>query len=404
MDVKQLYEKPWFKPLMLSLKIILTLGVLALGIWVLYAYEYVTQLPSVDNIVGAIPVALVFISAGAFITLIWLKREKRFAALSITLAVVFVLSAALFPNALRGNWWIAKVNTEAGSDGDISGYKPFTDGNSTAKLNEESTLTLKENLPVLDGALALYPVYSAIVETVYDGAAYNGEAQFTNTVKAFNALIAGERDIIFSAYASESQLAAAKAAGVELKFTPIGKEAFVFVVGKNNPVDSVTVQQIRNVFSGKTARWSTLGWREGGNIIAFQRPEGSGSQTGLQSIMKGLPIQVPQPLPSPELIGTNSLMKQISVEWKGVQPALGYTYRFFGNTMTPNPNAKFLKINDVEPSVENIKNGSYPFIAKFYAVTAGEPEGNEKLLIDWILSPQGQRLIQKSGYTSVIET
>ena len=112
-----------------------------------------------------------------------------------------------------------------------------------------------------------------------------------------------------------------------------------------------------------------------------------------------MPIQAPQPLPDKSLIGSNSLMQQVSVEWKGVQPALGYSYRFFANTMYPNPNAKLLKIDGVEPSVENIKNGSYPFTVNFYAVTNGQPQGNTKKLIDWILSPQGQKLIEKCGYT-----
>ena len=66
--------------------------------------------------------------------------------------------------------------------------------------------------------------------------------------------------------------------------------------------------------------------------------------------------------------------------------------------MYANPDAKILKVDGVEPSVENIRNGSYPFAADFYAVTNGKPEGNTKLLIDWILSPQGQEIIGKTGY------
>ena len=116
------------------------------------------------------------------------------------------------------------------------------------------------------------------------------------------------------------------------------------------------------------------------------------------SFLRGLPIQVPQPLPDASLIGTNSLMNQVSVEWRGVQPAIGYSYRFFATTMYANPNVKLLSVNGIEPSVENIQNGSYPFIGEFYAVTNGEPEGNSKLFIDWILSWQGQELIQKTGY------
>ena len=115
-------------------------------------------------------------------------------------------------------------------------------------------------------------------------------------------------------------------------------------------------------------------------------------------VMGGFPIQVPQPLPDAGLIGANSLMKQVSVRWRGVQPAIGYSYRYYAVTMYPNPDAKLLKVNGVEPSMENIQNGSYPFTADFYAVTNGEPQGNSKLLIDWILSRQGQEIIERTGY------
>ena len=261
-------------------------------------------------------------------------------------------------------------------------------------------MRLTSELPVLDGATALYPVYAAFAQAVYAEDSFSHDlVNCTNTRGAYEAVIRGERDIIFVAGASERQISAAKSAGADLRFTPIGREAFVFLVGKNNPINNITYQQIRNIYSGKTAYWNTLGWHEGGRIIAFQRPEGSGSQTGLQNIMGTLPIQVPQPLPDAGLIGTNSLMKQISAEWRGVQPAIGYSYRFFAVTMYANPDSKLLSVNGAEPSTENIRNGRYPFVADFYAVTKGEPDGNSKLLINWILSRQGQELIEKTGYT-----
>ena len=60
--------------------------------------------------------------------------------------------------------------------------------------------------------------------------------------------------------------------------------------------------------------------------------------------------------------------------------------------------AKIISINGVYPSVENIKNGLYPYTVNFYAITNGEPTGNTKKLIDWLLSEQGQKLIELNGY------
>jgi len=386
------------------IRALITLFAFAAGVYTLNKYEFLIAFNAIDNIVGMLPVALVLTAAAGISIIVWMKHTKPLIPVSAAIALLAILSIALFPRALRGNWWIGTITShEPEAAPDFTVYDPFTGDSLTAKLDGKSSLRLTGGLPVLDGASALYPVYAAFAQAVYDENAFSKDTVLlTNTRGAYEAVISGDRDIIFVAGASGRQLAAAKAAGADLRLTPIGREAFVFLTGKSNPVDNITYQQIRNIYSGKTADWRTLGWKEGGKIIAFQRPEGSGSQTGLQMIMGGLPIQVPQPLPDAGLIGTNSLMKQVSVEWQGVQPAIGYSYRYYATTMYPNPEAKLLSVNGIEPSIENIQNGNYPFVADFYAVTNGEPTGSSKLLIDWILSPQGQEIIEKTGYIPVL--
>jgi len=385
------------------LRTIFTLFVFFAGVHTLNKYEFLLAFSDIDNVVGMLPVALVVTGISGVSVLLWMRHSKRLVPVSAALALLAILSFVLFPTALRGNWWIGAVTSyEPEAAIDLTVYAPFGANSRTAKLDEISDLRLTADLPVLDGATALYPVYAAFAEAVYDENAFSrGAVLCANTRVAYEALISGDRDIIFAAGPSERQIAAAKAAGIDLRLTPIGREAFVFLVGKGNPVDNITYRQIRNIYSGKTANWRTLGWDGGGKIIAFQRPEGSGSQTGLQMIMGDLPIQVPQPLPDASLIGTNSLMKQVSVRWRGVQPAIGYSYRYYATIMYPNHDAKLLKVNGVEPSMGNIQNGSYPFASDFYAVTNGELQGNTKLLINWILSRQGQEIIEKTGYIPI---
>ena len=393
------------KKLFIIIRIILTLFVWVICGYVLNKYEYLTQFWNVDNIVGMLPFALMLTVAIGTTIIIWAKHTKQHLSISVTISLAVILSVLLFPTALKGNWWInTTTSDEAEAMPDLSVYTPFATDSKTAKLDERATLKLDDNLPILDGATALYPIYAAFAESVYNKDAYSHENVLcTNTKGAYEALIAGERDVIFVAGASEQQKAIAKTAGADLHFTPIGREAFVFLVGKENPVDNITYQQLRNIYSGKTAYWNTFGWRDGGKIIAFQRPENSGSQTGLQQIiMNNLPIQVPQPLPDASLIGTNSLMKQVSVKWNGVQPAIGYSYRFYATTMYANPDVKLLKVNGISPSIQNIQNSTYPFVGEFYAVTNKEPTGNTKLLIDWILTKQGQEIIEKTGYVSIM--
>ena len=391
------------KKVAVIIRVIFTLFVFFAGVYVLDKYEFLAAFNDIDNIVGMIPVALVVTGAAGTSILLWMRRTKRLVPVSASIALLVILSVVLFPTALRGNWWIGTVTSnESGAAPDLIVYVPFGVNSRTVKLGEISNLRLTADLPVLDGATALYPVYAAFAEAVYDENAFSQDMVLcTNTRGAYEAIISGDRDIIFTAGPSERQIAAAKTAGVDLRLTPIGREAFVFLAGKENPIDSITYLQIRNIYSGKTADWRTLGWNAGGKIIVFQSPENSGNQTGLQTIMGGIPIQVPQPLPDAGLIGTNSLIKQVSVRWRGVQPAIGYSYRYYATTMYPNPDAKLLKANGIEPSIKNIRNGTYPFAADFYAVTNGEPRGNSKLLIDWILSRQGQEIIKITGYIPI---
>ena len=391
------------KALYLSARISATAAAAAVCLYLLWRYEYISQFGQIDNATGMLPVALAFVIAGCAAVLAWLKYGKPTIPVAIVCAVVLVITSALFPTALRGNWWRGRNTGNAEAEPDLSVYAPFT-GEQTAVLDEAPDLTLTSDLPVIDGATAFYPIYASFAQAVFDKDAYEADpdsVRCTKTIAAYDSLIAGDVDMIFVFEPSESQRKTADDAGVELHFTPIGLEAFVFIVAESNPVDNVTSQQIRNIYSGKTSKWRTLGWKDGGDIIAFRRPEGSGSETGLQKLMGDMPTAAPRPLPDESLIGTDSLMKQVTVEWNGTQPALGYSYRFFAETMYPNPDAKLLSVDGVSPTESNIKNGTYPFVYEFYAVTRGEPTGNTTKLVEWITGGQGKELIEKTGYVAI---
>ena len=368
------------------LKSLSTAAAAAAAVAALEMYEYISRIDAVDNVVGATPIAFMIIAAGCFAALIWMKHSVKLLPVSVTLAVILALSAALYPNAVKGNWWFGNNLLPANIEPDISVYAPFT-GAQTAKLDEDIDIRISGDMPVMDGATAFYPIYSAFAQAVYDKNDFTDETVLcSKTNKAYDAIIAGDADVIFVLEPAESQRKAAQAAGADLKYRKIGKEAFVFIVSDENPVDELSYEQLQNIYSGKTAKWKTLGWEEGGDMIVFQRDT---------------PIHAPRPLPDEKLIGTNSLMQQVTVEWNDVHPAIGYSYRFFAETMFPNPHAKLLKIDGVMPTADNIRNGTYPFIFEFYAVTNGEPAGNTKKLIDWICSDQGNRLIEKTGYTAI---
>jgi len=75
---------------------------------------------------------------------------------------------------------------------------------------------------------------------------------------------------------SKEQVEYAEECGTTFKYTQIGTEAFVFFVHKDNPIDSLTVEQIKGIYSGEITNWSEVGGDDE-KIVAFQRNEGSGS-------------------------------------------------------------------------------------------------------------------------------
>ena len=223
----------------LAARIVGTAAVAAAALGVLGAFGYLQQLTQIDNLIGALPVSFSIMFAVAAIALIWIKHTRSTAPVSIALAAVISLSAALFPNSLYGNWWINYYTIDSsGSSPDLSVYAPFEEGSLAAVLDEPCTLRLDGELPVLDGATALYPVYAAFAQAVYDPEDYTPDCvRCTNTIKAYSSIISGDADVIFVAAPSEGQLEEAQKAGVELCFTPIALEAFVFITGKSNPVE-----------------------------------------------------------------------------------------------------------------------------------------------------------------------
>lgn len=284
---------------------------------------------------------------------------------------------------------------------DVSLYLPHKEESDLARV--EASLKLTDNLPVLDGAAALVPVYASIIDCVYpkgsvtylggsfsddnfygENFAPDSKMQYKNTVRGYKAIVDGETDILFCAAPSAEQKAYAQEKGVELVYVPVGLEGFVFFVNKNNPVDSLTTQQIRDIYSGKYTNWADIGGPD--RIInPVTRLEGSGSQSAMNAFMGETKIAPKSPL---AVTGG----------------AIGFSFRYYMDGIVENDGVKMLSLNGVEPSAENIQNGTYPIIAKFYAIyRADNKNENIPLLIDWILSDEGQKLIEDSGYVRLAE-
>ena len=325
------------------------------------------------------------------------KRRAFLVLTSIVLAfALFNLSVyMLLTGRLANNFSSASQSKMI----DVAKYLPHDESSDLARI--DSSLKLYEDLPVLDGAAALVPVYAAIVNAVYpegsvtyeggtfsddnyygENFAADSKMQYKNTVRGYTAIVDGDTDILFCAAPSAEQKQYAADKGVELVYVPVGLEAFVFFVNENNPVDSLTVEQIRSIYSGEFTNWSDVG---GANrvINPVTRLAGSGSQSAMESFMGEREIAPKSPL---AILGAS----------------IGFSFRYYMDGIVGNDSVKMIALNGVYPSAENIRNGTYPIIAKFYAIYRADNENpNIPVLIDWILSDEGQTLIEESGYVRI---
>ena len=286
-------------------------------------------------------------------------------------------------------------------DVNLNLYAPFAKNTKAAVLDSLSALKLEADLPVLNGATALYPVYAAFAQAVYPKRKYDlyySEVACNNTVNAYEKLIDKSVDIIFVAPPSKEQLEEAEKAGVSFRYTPIGREAFVFFVNSQNPVDNLTIEQLQAIYSGEITNWQEVGGNND-TIRPFQRNENSGSQTAFVHFMHGKPIMKP---PTEDVVEFMMGIVTRTANYANYGNAIGFSFRFYVNEMVKNNDVKILKINGIYPNTESIDKGLYPLASPFFAITlADNNKPNVTKFLDWVVSEQGQSLVEKTGYCPI---
>ena len=268
---------------------------------------------------------------------------------------------------------------------EVADYVPFTGSEGVCSVEGEERL--EGDIPVIDGAAALLPIYAGFVESIYPESSviFNGEdydassaMHYTNTRGAYKDIVDGNADIIICAQPSDEQLAYAEQNGVELEMVQVGSDAFVFIVNANNPVSDITIDQIRGIYSGEITNWSELGG-DFSPIAAMRRNKNSGSETALEKLMGDTPIKPDYTA----LFGS----------------PIGVSFRYYVTGMLAEGGVKILTINGIEPTPETIADGSYPISGGIYAVyRKGETNENVYKAIDFMLSPEGQKIVEQSGY------
>lgn len=391
-------------------KILLKLVLLVLSAWPIGILElYLLMLLPVIGLHPVLIVLFMLMPPVLIVGLLFFKDRMKVAA--GWAIMLLVLIGCLIINMLW-NVYDESITVNTNPNIDLELYLPFQEDSRIAVLEEESSLrfTLEDQLPRVDGAAAVFPVYSAFVNATYptERTYYNYNYgyldlssdyfQYNNTVAGYRRLAEKRTDIFFGAYPSAEQIQYALDNKTTFEYTQIGSDAFVFFVHKDNPVDNLTAQQIRDIYSGKITNWSEVGGRNE-QIVAYQRNANSGSQSQLIRFMKGQSLMDP---PKDWVSGSMGGIAQSVADYRSTTASMGFSFRYYIEGIIQNPDIKILSIDGVKPTVETIRDGTYPLGGALYAVTwEGNDNENIQKLLDWVLSPQGQYLIEQTGYVPI---
>lgn len=289
----------------------------------------------------------------------------------------------------------------------LSLFDPFAERSLLVSPDNPPSLTIRAKYPRLDGSTSLFPVYAAAFKAIYappgkeEGEAgladYQGSITCSSS-RGFDSFLKGERDIFFGFEPSEEFKRLAEQSGVRLRLTPLGKDGFVFCVNADNPVNGLSLDEVRGIYSGAVTNWKELGGPDK-TILPYQRVNSSGSQTALERhVMKDRPLMRPA---FESIAAMRDLLDNVAAIHANAMP-IGYSFRWYVRKMAGVPGIKLLALDGVPPLGENIASERYPLVLPFFAIVReGDVSPETQQLLDWFSGPEGQALIEKTGYLPV---
>lgn len=313
---------------------------------------------------------------------------RRFRTLTAALALSLLLTACGQTSPAQSR----PSNSSSSASGSVS-----------AVPVEEFVFT-RANLPRLDGSTSTVPLAQAMCAVLL-GEDQEQTAQlihFSRTTQSYYNLMNGNADLLLAAEPTPEVMEELDQRN-SWYMTPFAIDALVFVVNQNNPVDSLTVEEVQKIYTGEITNWSQVGG-EDLDIVPFQRNKGAGSQNMFEKlVMDG---RTPMDPPSTWTADSMSGLLDAVREYDNSAAALGYTVYYYANDMEMARGLKVLAIDGVSPSAQAIRDQEYPFLNPYFVVISKDLPRDDpaRILYDWVLGPDGQKLAALEGYVPVTDS
>jgi phosphate transport system substrate-binding protein len=255
------------------------------------------------------------------------------------------------------------------------------------KTQSQKTLTL-------NGSTTVFPIAQKEAEEfMKQHSDINVSVRGTGSGNGIAALINGTCDIAdASRPMKQSEIENAKSKGINPVANVIAKDAIAIVVNTKNPISSITHDQLKKIYTGEITNWKELGGPDW-EITPITRDSSSGTFEIFEEkvLEKGVEM-----VSTAVVQGSNQAVKTTVAKTPGAIGYIGLGY--------VDSSVKALKYDGVLPSKSSVLDGSYEISRPLFMYTNGTPEGVVKKFIDFVMSPEGQTVVEQVGYIAVKPT
>jgi phosphate transport system substrate-binding protein len=175
---------------------------------------------------------------------------------------------------------------------------------------------------------------------------------------------------------------------------PVGYDAICLAVSSevyDYGVTTLSKDEVRQIYAGDITNWEEVGGPDM-EIFVIGRKPGSGTRDTFHEVIFGS-----KEAEAPGVIIESADSSEVKTAIQGSDKAIGY----MGYSYVMRGDTNEIALDGIMPTIENIKKGTYPIARKLYFVTLGEPSPGAKAFVDYVLSPEGQKISMENGFIPI---
>lgn len=243
---------------------------------------------------------------------------------------------------------------------------------------------------VMEGSTTVLPIAQKAAEVFMNN---NPDADITvrggGSGVGITSLIEGNCDIADSSRPiKDSELQKAASKGRDIKAHVIAMDGIAVIVNASNQLSEITKKQVSDIYTGKISDWSKLG-AGAGKIVVISRDSASGTFEAFGE----LALNKQKVRPDALMQASNQAIASMVAKTPGAIGYIGLGYL--------TDSVKALKMEGITPSAQTVLTGKYPYARPLFMYTNGAPKDTAKDLIDFILSKEGQKLVEEDGFVGL---